>query len=145
MRKPGSNEKGVALVIALIILLVMTLIGMASISSSVFEAKISGNDRFGTVAFYAAKGGAERGISQLPNLNAYSDNIGDGTYRSGRMSDGGCRDLEYVGAMGRPGYDINWEFKRYRVNATGQSFGAMNEIEVQLSMGPHSSGTQYNN
>ncbi len=145
MRKLGSNEKGVALVIALIILLVLTLIGMASISSSVFEAKISGNDRFGTAAFYASKGGVERGITRLPDLTAYSDNIGDGAYRSGRMSDGGPHDLEYIGAMGRPGYDINWEFRRYQVNATGQSFGSMKEIEVQVSTGPYSSGTQYNN
>ena len=145
MKRSVSNEKGVALVIALIMLLVLTLIGMASVSSSVFEAKITGNDRFGTAAFYAAKGGVERGISQLPSVTAYSDTIGDETYRSGRMSDGGPRDLQYVGAMGRPGYDVNWEFRRYQVNATGQSFGALKEIEVQVSMGPYSSGTGYNN
>ncbi len=147
MNRSVSNEKGVALVIALVMLLVLTLIGMASISSSVFEARISGNDRFGTAAFYAAKGGVDRGITQLPSVTAYSDNgeLADETYRSGRISDGAPRDLEYKGAMGRPGYDVNWEFRRYQVNATGQSFGAMKEIEVQVSMGPYSSGTQYNN
>lgn len=144
-RQLVTNEKGVALVIALVMLLVLTLVGMASISSSVFEARISGNDRFGAAAFYAAKGGVERGITQLPNVTAYSDNMGDETYRSGRISDGAPRDLEYKGAMGRPGYDVNWEFRRYQVNATGQSFGAVKEIEVQVSMGPYSSGTQYNN
>jgi len=47
--------------------------------------------------------------------------------------------------MGRPGYDVTWEFARYQVNATGQSFGAVKEIEVQVSMGPYPAGTQYNN
>ena len=146
MKRSVSNEKGVALVVALIMLLVLTLIGMASVSSSVFEAKITGNDRFGTAAFYAAKGGVDRGISQLPVLTAYSGNIGsDETYRSGNMASGSPQDLEYIGAMGRPGYDVNWEFRRYQVNATGQSFGATKEIEVQVSMGPYASGTQYNN
>ncbi len=139
-----ENEKGVALVVALIMLLVLTLVGIASISSSVYEAKIAGNDRFGTAAFYAAKGGVERGIAQLPVLTSYSGSIGDETYRSGRM-DGSQQDLVFLGAMGRPGYDVNWEFRRYQVSATGQSFGAVKEIEVQVSMGPYSSGTQYNN
>ena len=130
---------------AFTMLLVLTLVGIASISSSVFEAKISGNDRFGTAAFYAAKGGVDRGITQLPSVTAYSDTIGDETYRSGKISDGAPRDLEYKGAMGRPGYDVNWEFRRYQVNATGQSFGAVKEIEVQVSMGPYPSGTGYNN
>jgi len=144
-RSMWEDQKGVALVIALIMLLVLTLIGMSSISSSVFEAKISGNDRFGTAAFYAAKGGIDRGIAQLPSLTSFSDSIGDETYRSGRMTPGSPQPLAYLGAMGRPGYDINWEFRRYQINATGQSFGAMKEIEVQVSMGPYTSGTQYNN
>jgi len=51
-----NNEKGVALVIALIMLIVLTFIGISSISSSVFETKISGNERVGSSAFYAAEG-----------------------------------------------------------------------------------------
>ncbi len=142
-----ENEKGVALVVALIMLLVLTLVGIASISSSVYEAKIAGNDRFGTAAFYAAKGGVERGIAQLPVLTSYSGSIGDETYRSGPIKVESPQDLELklLGPMARPGYDVNWEFRRYQVSATGQSFGAVKEIEVQVSMGPYSSGTQYNN
>ncbi len=141
-----GDQKGVVLVIALIMLLVLTLIGISSISSSFYEAKISGNDRFGAAAFYAAKGGVDRGISQLPTVTAYSGNIGsDETYRSGKMTPGNPQPLAYLGAMGRPGFDVNWEFRRYQVNATGQSFGATKEIEVQVSLGPYNAGTQYNN
>ncbi len=140
-----KDQKGVALVIALIMLLVLTLIGMASVSSSVFEARISGNDRFGTAAFYAAKGGIDRGIAQLPVLTAYGPQaLGDETYWSGRMT-GGPQPLVYLGAMSRSGFDAMWEFGRYQVNATGQSFGAVKEMEVQVSMGPYPAGTQYNN
>ena len=146
MKRSGwKDQKGVALVVALIMLLVLTLIGIASISSSVFEARISGNDRFGTAAFYAAKGGIERGIAQLPVLTSYSGSMSDETYRSGRMTDGSPQNLGYLGAMSRSGFDAMWEFGRYQVNATGQSFGAMKEIEVQVSMGPYPAGTQYNN
>jgi Tfp pilus assembly protein PilX len=36
-----GDQKGIALIVALIMLLVLTLIGISSISSSFFEAKIS--------------------------------------------------------------------------------------------------------
>jgi hypothetical protein len=140
------DQKGVALIVALIMLLVLTLIGMSSISSSFFESKISGNDRFGAAAFYAAKGGVDVGINRLPDISAYSGNIGsDETYRSGKMTPATPQPLVYFGAMGRPGYDVTWEFRRYQINATGLSFGAMKEVEVQVSTGPYAAGTQYNN
>jgi len=145
-RSISGDQKGVALIVALIMLLVLTLIGMSSISSTYFESKISGNDRFGAAAFYAAKGGVDVGINRIPVTTAYSGNIGsDETYRSGRMTPGSPQPLISLGAMGRSGYDATWEFRRFQVNATGQSFGAMKEIEVQVSLGPYPAGTQYNN
>jgi type II secretory pathway component PulK len=146
IRSIRGDQKGVALIIALLVLLVLTLVGLSSISSTFYETKISGNDRFRAGAFYAAKGGVDRGISQLPTVTAYSGNIGsDETYRSGKMSPGTPQPLVHLGAMGRPGFDMNWEFRRYQVNATGQSFEAMQEIEAQVSLGPYNAGTQYNN
>jgi hypothetical protein len=141
-----GDQKGVALIIALIMLLVLTLIGMSSITSTFFESKISGNDRFGAAAFYASKGGVDVGINRLPDITAYSGNIGsDETYRSGKMTPATPQPLFYLGVMGGQGYDVTWEFWRYQINATGQSFGAMKEIEVQVRMGPYTAGTQYNN
>ena len=140
-----KDQKGVALVVALIMLLVLTLIGMSSISSTFYESKISGNDRFGAAAFYASKGGVDIGINRLPNITAYSGNIGtDETYRSGKMTPSTPQDSINLGLMGRSGYDVIWEFRRFQVNATGESFGAMKEIEVQVNYGPFSAGTQYN-
>ena len=145
-RSMRKDQKGAALVVALIMLLVLTLIGMSSISSTFFESKISGNDRFGAAAFYASKGGLDVGLNRLPNLTAYSGSIGsDETYRSGSMTPSAPQDLLDLGLMERQGYDVTWEFRRFQVNATGQSFGAMKEIEVQVSMGPYAAGTLYNN
>lgn len=47
-----GNQSGVALVIALIILVVITLIALASSYTSIFEIKMSGNKRGLTDAFY---------------------------------------------------------------------------------------------
>jgi len=140
-----KDQKGMALVIGLLLLLVLTLIGIASVSSSYFETKISGNSRFGQAAFYAAKGGAQVGVNALPNTTSYSGNIGDETYRSGKTTDSGPQPVQDLGLMARQGYESTWEFRRYQVNATGQSFGANKEVEVQISLGPFGAGTQYNN
>lgn len=141
-----KNEKGVVLVIALIMLIVLTFLGISSINSSVFEAKISGNERFGSSAFYAASGGAEVGISRLPDITAYSGTIGgDESYRSGSLTDSSPQPSKNLGLMYKPGYEGSWEFKRFQINAMGQSFGARKEIEIQVSLGPYPSGTSYNN
>ena len=140
------NERGVALVIALIMLIVLTLIGIASISTSVFEAKISGNERIGSAAFYSASGGVEVGIDRIPDTNAYSGKIGnDESYRSGPMTATSPQPLKNLGKFFKPGFDSTWGFKRFQINATGESFGARKEIEVQALQGPYPEITSYNN
>lgn len=141
-----KNEKGVALVIALIMLVVLTFIGISSISSSVFETRISGNERVGSSAFYTAEGGVKVGISRIPDLTAYSGTIGsDTSYRSGRSIDTSPQPSKDLGLMFRSGYETAWEFRRFQINATGEYLGARKEIEVQVSLGPYPSGTSYNN
>jgi Tfp pilus assembly protein PilX len=57
--KPLKDQKGAALVIALIMIVVLTLIGLASTFTSNFEIKLSGNKRGSTDAFYGAESGAQ--------------------------------------------------------------------------------------
>jgi len=141
-----GNQKGVVLVVALIMLLILTFIGISSISSSIFEAKISGNERFGSAAFYAADGGVDVGISRIPDITAYSGTIGsDESYRSGSLTATSPQPQKNLGLMFKPGYEGVWEFKRFQINVTGESFGARKEIEVQALLGPYPAGTSYNN
>ena len=142
------NKSGFALVIALMILLLVTLIGISSISATVFQTNISGNERVGTGAFYAAEAGIQVGFNQLPDTSPIARaKIGEESY----YWSGGQRDRETpksLGSLGlhqKPGYDTAWAFKRYQVNAAGECFGGIREIEVQVSVGPYASGTQYNN
>ena len=142
------EDKGVVLVIALLMLLVMTLLGISSISSSVFETNISGNDRVGADAFYAAEGGVQVGLDQLPSTNPITrTKVGEESYfwSGGPKDKSNPKDLQSFGLHQKAGYDASWTFKRYQINAAGESFGAAREIEVQASMGPFSAGTEYNN
>ena len=142
-----GNQKGMALVIVMVILLVVTLVGISSIFSSVYETQIAGNDRLGQAAFYAAVGGAEVGISNLPGTGSYSGTFpSDESYRSGKVTDPGPQNLLYKGTIQNRGDDVTmWEYKRFQINAVGQSYGARKEVELQARVGPYVTGTQYNN
>jgi len=143
------NEKGFALIIALLILLVLTLIGISAINTTTFETSISGNERVGTDAFYAAEAGIQIGLNQLPDTKAIPVTaIGkDSSCWSGSSLDKGSpKSLKSLGLYPPPiGTDPSaWEFKRFQVDATGSSFKATKEIEVQVRFGPFPVGTQYN-
>ncbi len=51
------EEKGVVLVIGMLLLLVVTLIGISALDTSTYEIRISGNERASVQAFYAAEAG----------------------------------------------------------------------------------------
>ena len=71
------NQEGMALVIALLIMIVMTLLGLASVFTASFELRLAGNKRGSTDAFYAADSGAETAMANVRNFNLsgkYIDN-----------------------------------------------------------------------
>ena len=63
-----SNERGSALVVALLMLVVLTLIGISASTTTTFELQISGNDKLYKMAFYQADGATEAG-SELIEQN----------------------------------------------------------------------------
>lgn len=97
-----TDQKGIALVLALIMLLALTLIGFAAVSLSGYDLKIAGNERVYNNAFYAADGGIEnfRGrassgefIYTVGTSGQYQVTIGNATanvtYRRTSRSEGG--------------------------------------------------------
>ena len=55
------EEKGIALVIGMLLLLIVTLIGISALNNSTYDLLISGNERASVQAFYVA----EAGINEL--------------------------------------------------------------------------------
>ncbi len=62
-----KNQKGVALVIALMMLLILTLIGINAVTTTTFETSIVGNQRIYNTAFYGADGGLDDFRARAPN------------------------------------------------------------------------------
>jgi hypothetical protein len=74
---PLKDQSGVALVLALIMIVILTLIGLASTYTSIFEMKLSGNKRGTTDAFYAADSGIQVVVANVENFSLpgkYVDN-----------------------------------------------------------------------
>jgi len=75
--KPLKDQSGVALVLALVMIVILTLIGLASTYTSNFELKLSGNKRGTTDAFYAADSGIQVIVANVDNFSLpgkYVDN-----------------------------------------------------------------------
>jgi hypothetical protein len=72
-----KNQSGAALVIALIMIIVMTLIVLAASFTSTFEIKLAGNKRSSTDAFYAADTGVQIVMAKVENFDLPGKYVGE--------------------------------------------------------------------
>jgi len=64
-----KDQSGVALVVALIMIVVMTLMVLAASFTSYFEMRLAGNKRGSTNAFFAADSGVQIVVSESSNFD----------------------------------------------------------------------------
>lgn len=65
-----GEERGVALIISMLIMAVLSVLGLAFLTTAKTEDTIAGNYRNHTAAFYAAEAGVEAGVANLKTLLA---------------------------------------------------------------------------
>jgi hypothetical protein len=132
------SEKGTALIVSLLLLLVLTILALGLINTSTFEVGISGNEKTSLEAFYAAEAGIQMALSQLPSMEAIrrQETIeGSGArFWSGTLRDrGNPTELQSLGLAFQYGSDLSQVgFRRIWIHATGESQGAVRELEVQV-------------
>jgi len=141
-------ERGAALIVSLLLLLVLTVLALSLINTSTFEIGISGNEKTRLEAFYAAEAGIQMALSQLPSMEPIPEaRIGsDSHYWSGNVSErGNPRPKESLGLAFQSGSDVSqFGFRRIRIHVTGESQGAVRELEVQVKGNrPISPTTEY--
>jgi hypothetical protein len=138
-KRTQGNARGVALIVALLILLVLTLMGLSLINTATFEAFISGNERVRTEAFYAAEAGLQESISKLPSTDRipYKQMKGGPSYWTGTARDkSNPAELERMGLAYHYGGDLSdFGYKRYRIRVTGEQSGSTRELEAQVKWG----------
>ncbi len=137
-----NSRKGMVLVVCLILLLVVSLIGIASISSSTSEMKISGNEIKQTGSFYAAESGLETAAASI--ISSYQT-VGDppNPLPSGSIVDGNFR-YDYATQDNGPAVQTSLNegaytglyglVKTFNINSTGIDSDRESSVTLRLVM-----------
>ncbi len=80
------DERGSVLIIAILVLLLLTLIGIFATNTTTIDLNISGNDKVSKIAFYQADGGTQVGI-ELLEQNIYSAGFDSNDIGNVRVTD----------------------------------------------------------
>ena len=133
-----KDQSGVALVIALLMMVVLTLVGLASVFTSSFEMRLSGNKRGSTDAFYSADSGIQAVMANIDNFNLgkYTDNkydpFADSKNPNPNPTDAKAMVAHVTDQYGSPrgcGFSAtNFEFEHYLVNAVGHDQIELNPV-----------------
>jgi Tfp pilus assembly protein PilX len=153
----AKGEEGSILVIALLLMVLLSLLGLTLLTVASTEYSIGYNALWSEGALSAADAGVNMGVNQiganpttsvLPiNLRYLPDTVnGPYNYRSGPRGAGGPQPLQFVNTRVEPGYSIavgtgynpsGYAFFTYQINATGVGpRNAQREVEVQAEYGP---------
>jgi hypothetical protein len=126
----ADRETGSVLVVALVVLMLLTIVGIAATQMSESELSMAGNWRFQREAFYAAES-ASGYVARSPELYD-NQNITAGTPRSFSSPEGllGHKQsfdgtVEYLGASAAPrgsGFEVG-RFKAYRYKMLCNGYG----------------------
>jgi len=136
-----SNERGSALIITLMLLLILTAIGIYAISISTTEMNVALQSRVGTTTLNAADSGVNSGIDAVPSVFA--------AIQSGALADGSSYTWtsRATGTLTlKPGYGANFRFADFEVTSQGTAppqFTGTRGVQAVANYGPVPMGTMY--
>ncbi len=82
----GSGERGFVMLIVLMILMAVSLLGLASMTVVVGDTRIAGNYRDNAEAFWAAEGALQTAVETLRQNQSYTGAVAGPTYTNGATS-----------------------------------------------------------
>jgi len=134
----ATDERGVALVLAMMAVLLLSALGLALAAATATELMIAANYRTGQEAFYAADAAAERALSELPAVASW-DPLFDGSLQSTfvdgppsgarTLADGSTIDLAQVTNVSNCGKKTACTAADLTANLTGdRPWGANNPV-----------------
>jgi len=142
-KKMLNDQSGMALVIALLMMIVLTLIGLASVFTSSFEMRLSGNKRGATDAFYSSDSGIQVVMSNIVNfdLSRYSaQNTYDPFTDSNNPNPTHAAVLishmtdQHGSPRGHGFSATNFEFEHYVINSVGQDQIDLNPVRTTSTL-----------
>jgi hypothetical protein len=137
----AGSEKGMVLVLCIILVLLLALIGITSITTSTSDMKVSGNELNQTGAFYAAESGLEQAAASIatsyettgsPPDPLPSGNVTENSYQyTYTVADNGAANQQVLNEGSYKGlYGL---VKSFTISSSG--FGSQGESRVDLELG----------
>jgi len=135
------DERGSALIITLLLLIILTAIGMYALSISTTEMNMSLQWKTGTIGFNAAESGIYRGYDLVGASVAPTFTI-SGTLPN-QASYSGTGELKSM--VLAPGYGGSFRFAGYEIHSAGNAsgFAVQRTLQVVVEYGPMPVGTMY--
>ena len=149
----SRRESGSVLVIALLLMVLLSLLGVTLLTVAATEHTVAFNSLWSEGALMAADAGVNRGLNQLTanaqdSLQAIPETTIANVYafRSGPRTAGGPQPLQFVSTRTEEGYSIaqctgynpcGYVFHTYQITATGTGpRSARREVDIQAEYGP---------
>lgn len=149
LNAPRSQQRGAALVIGLILLLVLTVLAISGVNSASLEFFMAGNEQYRQNAFQAAETGIERAMVNGQFVIAGAANLTETIAGNNTPTDAySARISKPLGNQPQPAlWGNSWNsFSSYHfdVTSTGQSTRSARAVNVQgvASIAPFDSQTQ---
>ncbi|MGW8286354.1 MAG: PilX N-terminal domain-containing pilus assembly protein [Candidatus Deferrimicrobiaceae bacterium] len=140
-----KNERGSALVITLMLLLILTAIGIYAINTATSEIDVTLQSKVGTATLNAAEAGIYIGIDRIPGVFPPSS-PGTLTFNPGNQTSYSVTSGLTGSLTLRPGYGANYRFADFAVTSVGNAppqFVAQKTVQSVINYGPVPVGTMY--
>ena len=133
-----KDQSGTILVIALLMMVMLTLIGLSAILTSAFELRLSGNKRGSTDAFYAADSGVHSVMANIENfslplryaINPYDPFTDPNNPNPTRASVAITHLTDQQGSPRGLGFSaVNFDFDYFVINSTGRDQVEMSPVK----------------
>lgn len=140
--KTIRNERGNAMIITLMLLIILTALGIYAVSISTTEMAMSFQWKSGTVGFNAAESGIYRAFDNVgPTLGSNTWSFGGSLPNGATFTAAG--ELKSMNLA--PGNAGNLRLAGYEINSTGAASGSaiQRRLQAVVEYGPMPVGTMY--
>jgi Tfp pilus assembly protein PilX len=133
----GASERGAALVIALLLLVVFSLFAITGMRTSIAELWMAGSEQFHRVAVETASAGVEAGIARL--RASHGAIAGDTTIEGGADAGSGAKNAAYAATIRHAGTEASipgssaekFIGEHFEIESTGSGSRRARDVQVQ--------------
>jgi len=114
-----SRQQGTALIMAMVVLVILTILGMSAMRSSVLEVRMAGNIQDSTIAFQAAESGLAKALNTGGSFDIHAKTTESFTFNFGKTTVE-TEFLDFAPPKRGSGYSvINYDVANFDQKATG--------------------------